>query len=85
VLWGNIYRFDTLSIGFPLAEHKTLAILRLNGLVGNATDYNHATDSAAKSYIPRGNGQVTRMHKIIVPMLAKLSLESAGPRYKHVA
>lgn len=54
MLWGNIYRFDTLSIGFPLAEHKTLAILRLNGLVGNATDYHHTTDSAAKSYVHFG-------------------------------
>jgi len=34
--------------------------------------------------VPRGNGQVERMHKIVVPMLSKLSLESPGCWYKHV-
>jgi len=33
--------------------------------------------------VPRGNGQVERMHKIVVPML-NLSLESPGCCYKHV-
>jgi len=34
--------------------------------------------------VPRGNGQVERMHKIVVPMLSKLSLESPGCWYKHI-
>jgi len=34
--------------------------------------------------VPRGIGQVERMHKIVVPMLSKLSLESPGSWYKHV-
>lgn len=34
--------------------------------------------------VPRGNGQVERMHRIIVPMLAKLCVESPGNWYKHV-
>jgi len=33
---------------------------------------------------PRGNGQVERMHKIVVPMLSKLILESPGRWYKHL-
>jgi len=32
----------------------------------------------------RGNGQVERMHKIVVPMLSKMSLENPGICYKHV-
>jgi len=34
--------------------------------------------------VPIGNGQVERMHKILIPMLSKLSLESAECWYKHV-
>jgi len=34
--------------------------------------------------VPKGNGQVERMQKIVVPMLSKLSLESPGCWYKHV-
>jgi len=34
--------------------------------------------------VPRGNGQVERMHKIVVAMLSKLSLENPGCSYKHV-
>jgi len=34
--------------------------------------------------VPRKKGQVERMHKIVVPMLSKLSLESPGCCYKHV-
>ncbi|XP_070075626.1 uncharacterized protein [Drosophila takahashii] len=34
--------------------------------------------------VPRGNGQVERMHKIVVPMLSKMSLENPGNWYKHV-
>jgi len=35
--------------------------------------------------VPRGNGQVERMHKTVVSMLSKLSHESAGDWYKHVS
>jgi len=34
--------------------------------------------------VPRGNGQVERLHKIVVPMLAKLSYESPLAWYKYV-
>jgi len=34
--------------------------------------------------VPRGNGQVERMHRIVVPMLSKLSIENPGLWYKHV-
>lgn len=34
--------------------------------------------------VPRGNGQVERIHRIVVPMLAKLCMESPGNWYKHV-
>lgn len=34
--------------------------------------------------IPRGNGQVERVHRIIIPMLTKLCIENAGVWYKHV-
>uniref|UniRef100_W8C8Q1 RNA-directed DNA polymerase n=1 Tax=Ceratitis capitata TaxID=7213 RepID=W8C8Q1_CERCA len=35
--------------------------------------------------VPRGNGQVERIHKIIIPMIAKLSQENASHWYKHIA
>ncbi|GBO99580.1 hypothetical protein EVAR_91284_1 [Eumeta japonica] len=34
--------------------------------------------------VPRGNGQVERMHKVLVPMLAKLSRENPDRWYKYV-
>jgi len=34
--------------------------------------------------VPLGNGQVERVHKIVVPMLSKISLENPGNWYKHV-
>lgn len=34
--------------------------------------------------VPRGNGQVERVHRIIIPMLTKLSIEEPGVWYKHV-
>jgi len=34
--------------------------------------------------VPRGNGQVERLHKIVVPMLAMLSYESPLAWYKYV-
>lgn len=34
--------------------------------------------------VPRGNGQVERMHRIIVPMLAKFCMEDPKSWYKHV-
>ena len=34
--------------------------------------------------VPRGNGQVERMHKIIVPMISKLCSEDPKSWYKHV-
>jgi len=34
--------------------------------------------------VPRGNGQVERLHKIVFPMRSKLSLEIPGCWYKHV-
>lgn len=35
--------------------------------------------------VARGNGQVERVHKIIIPMLTKLCIENAGVWYKHVS
>jgi len=34
--------------------------------------------------VPKGNGQVECMHKIVVPMLSNISLESPWCWYKHV-
>lgn len=34
--------------------------------------------------VPRGNGQMERIHKIIIPMLTKLYAESQTHWYKHV-
>lgn len=34
--------------------------------------------------VPRGNGQVERMHQILVPMLAKLSRENPNQWYRHI-
>lgn len=34
--------------------------------------------------VPRGNGQVERMHRILVPMLAKLCIENPQNWYRHV-
>lgn len=35
--------------------------------------------------VPRGNGQVERIHRIIIPLLTKLCLENSGQWYKHVS
>lgn len=34
--------------------------------------------------VPRGNGQVERMHRIVIPMLSKLSIGNPGSWYKHI-
>lgn len=34
--------------------------------------------------VPRGNGQVERIHRVIIPMLTKLCVEKPGNWYKHV-
>ncbi|XP_036346770.1 uncharacterized protein LOC118756086 [Rhagoletis pomonella] len=34
--------------------------------------------------VPRGNGQVERMHKIVVPMISKLCQEKPSQWYRHV-
>lgn len=34
--------------------------------------------------VPRGNGQVERIHKIVVPIVSKLCHENPGSWYKHV-
>lgn len=34
--------------------------------------------------VPRGNGQVERIHKIVIPMLTKLCLKSPASWYKHI-
>jgi len=34
--------------------------------------------------VPRGNGQVERIHKIVIPMLAKLCQEKSSSWYKHL-
>ena len=34
--------------------------------------------------VPRGNGQVERLHSTIIPMLAKLSIEDPNKWFKHV-
>lgn len=35
--------------------------------------------------VPRGNGQVERMHKIVIPMLSKLTQGNDGSWYKHLS
>lgn len=35
--------------------------------------------------VPRGNGQIERMNRIIIPVLAKLSIDEPDKWYKHVA
>ena len=35
--------------------------------------------------VPRGNGQVERIHRIIIPLLTKLCLEDKSSWYKHVS
>ncbi|CAG4907160.1 unnamed protein product [Colias eurytheme] len=35
--------------------------------------------------VPRGNGQVERIHKIIIPLLTKLCMENSGLWYRHVS
>ncbi|CAG4958231.1 unnamed protein product [Colias eurytheme] len=35
--------------------------------------------------VPRGNGQVERIHKIIIPILTKLCMENSGLWYRHVS
>lgn len=40
---------------------------------------------ATTTGVPRGNGQVERIHQIIIPVLTKLSLDNPDRWYRHVA